>query len=189
MHISHISRMRHLALAGILFCFASVTTAEPEGGASLLKRDQSVINAFQVMCTLELPKFETIATKAEAMQMRPVTENKLPAPGGVIARLKVWSNGLTTGAVVLTLEEVTGPKGTVTSCAVVADIQDTEALRNEAINTLKLTAIKSPESDRDGRRSFIWEGAYGSETTVVIQDFKPSGKPGIMLKLESRQKP
>lgn len=162
--------------------------AESETTAPSFNRAQSVINAFQVMCTLELPKFDAIAAKATAMRMQLQSDNKAPGPGGTNVRQKVWGGGLTTGPFAVFLDEMSGAKGTATGCAVIAEVPDVDAFRTEAVNTMKLEAMKVPELGADGSRSYIWEGIYGPGTTLILRDFKPSGKPGAMLKLQSMQR-
>lgn len=73
--------------------------AESETTAPSFNRAQSVINAFQVMCTLELPKFDAIAAKATAMRMQLQSDNKAPGPGGTNVRQKVWGGGAYYGTV------------------------------------------------------------------------------------------
>lgn len=181
-------RIRHFLLACILATCFALSYAEPDNSSPPLNRAQSVINAFQVMCTLELPKFDQIAAKATAMGMQLQADNKAPASGDTTRRQKVWGGGLTSGPFALLLDEMAGPKGTATGCAIAAEVPDTDSFRTEAINTMKLAAMKAPEFGPDGSRSFVWDGVYGPGTTVIVRDFKPSGKPGVMLKLLSMQR-
>ncbi len=148
-------------------------------------RVQSVINAFQVMCTLELPKFEPIEAKATAMRMQLQTNNNGTLPGNAATRSKSWAGSLTTGPFILLLDEMSGPKGKTTSCAIVAEVPDLDIFRTEAINTMKLAAMQTPEMGADGSRSFVWDESYGKGTTLILRDFKPTGKHGVMLKLLS----
>lgn len=53
-----------LAIATPRAMAESVTSPPPS-------RSQSMIDTFQVMCTLELPDFERIAAKATVLRMRP----------------------------------------------------------------------------------------------------------------------
>ncbi len=185
------AHIRNFSLAWIwITCFA-LAHAEPDNGNPPLNRAQSVINAFQVMCTLELPQFDAIAAKAIAMHMQLQGDDKAAASGDTTHRQKVWGGGLTTGPFLLLLDEMAGSKGRATSCAVVADVPDVDALRTEAmkaIKAMKLMDTKAPEFGVDGSRSFFWDGAYGQGTTMIVRDFKPSGKPGVMLKLVSMQR-
>ena len=152
-------------------------------------RAQSVINAFQVMCTLELPKFERIDQKASAMKMQLQSSNSGPSAGNNVTRSKSWFGALTDGSFMLLLDELSGADGQTTSCAIVADVPDRDAFRAEAIRTMKLPEAPAPELRADGSRSYFWDGALGPGTTVLDRDFQPSGKPGVMLKLLSRVTP
>ena len=167
-------------------CFS--VHAESENNGPSFNRAQSVINAFQVMCTLELPKFDDISAKATAMRMQLQSNSKSPAAGGTNMRQKVWAGGLTTGPFALMVDEMSGAKGTATGCAILAEVPDVDAFRMEAMSTMKLAAMKVPELGADGSRSYIWDGIYGPGTTLILRDFKPSGKPGAMLKLQSMQR-
>jgi hypothetical protein len=180
-------RICHLFLGCCLsICLAA--HAEPDNNGSSLNRSQSVINTFQVMCTLELPKFDQIAAKATAMRMQLQSDSQAPTSGSVNTRHKVWGGVLTTGPFALVLDEMAGPKGTATGCAIIADVPDIDAFRIESINTMKLAAVKAPELGADGSQSFVWDGAFGQGTTLILRDFKSSGKPGAMLKLQSMQR-
>ena len=135
-------------------------------------RSQSMIDTFQVMCTLELPDFERIAAKATVLRMRPEADSKLNAPGDTVFRNKSWIGNLTTGPFVLLLDETTGPKGKATSCAIVGEVPDLDAFRADAVAAMKLPATPPPEMGNDGSRSFIWDHSF---------------EPGIMLKLISAE--
>jgi hypothetical protein len=149
-------------------------------------RAQSIINTFQLMCTLELPKFERIDQKATAMNMQLQLSNSRPTAGNTVTRSKSWFGALTDGPFILLLEEKSGAEGKTTSCAVIADVPDRDAFRAEAIRTMKLPDAPAPELRVDGSRSYVWDGVLGPGTTVLNRDFAPSGKPGVMLKLLSR---
>ena len=99
-------------------------------------RAQSIVNAFQVMCTLELPMFERIDEKAAAMKMHIQSNESGPSTGNAVIRRKAWVSTLTTGPFILLLDEMSGPKGKATSCAIAADIPDRDAFRAEAIRKL-----------------------------------------------------
>ena len=142
---------------------------------------------FQVMCTLELPDFERIDAKATVLRMRPEADSKLNAPGDSEFRSKSWIGNLTTGPFVLLLDETTGPKGKATSCAIVGEVPDLDAFRADAVAAMKLPAAAPPEMGNDGSRSFIWDRGFGPGTTLILRDFKPAGKPGVMLKLISAE--
>jgi hypothetical protein len=175
---------------GALFfaTLASQALAAPET-PSRFNRAQSVINAFQVICTLELPEFDRIAEKAGLMQMQLQFDNSGPSPGGTLTRQKSWIGTLTDGPFILMLDEMSGAKGKSTACAVAADIPDRDGFRAEAIRAMKLPDAPAPELRGDGSRSYFWEGPLGPGTTILDRDFAPSGRPGVMLKLLSKVPP
>jgi hypothetical protein len=178
-----------------LFCLTFlfiVSTASPShaenNNETTFSRAQSLINTFQVMCTLELPNFEHIDAKATAMRIPLQADNKGALPGNAVTHNKVWAGSLTTGPFVLLLDEMSGQNGKATGCAIVGEAPDLEAFRTEAIKTMKLGVMQNPEMGSDGSRSFIWNNIYGNGTTLILRDFKPAGKPGVMLKLLSMVK-
>jgi hypothetical protein len=177
-----------LSLFGLIFLFLVSVTARSQAASdneSSLTRAQSVINAFQVMCTRELPNFEHIDANATAMRMQLEADDKTASPGNTVTHSKSWMGSLTTGPFVLFLDEMSGAKGTSTSCAIVGDVPDLDAFRADLLTIMLLPAVPPPEMRGDGSRSFIWDGILGPGTTLILRDFKPSGKPGVMLKLLS----
>jgi hypothetical protein len=178
--------MRRMLLGfGLLIVAGATSQIRAEDNPLHLNRAQSVINAFQVICTLELPVFERLDQKATTMGMQLQSNNSGPSAGNTVTRSKSWSGTLTDGPFVLLLDEMSGAKGKTTSCAIVADIPDRDAFRAEVIRTMKLPDAPAPEFRNDGSRSYFWDGAFGAGTTVLDRDFAPSGKPGVMLKLLS----
>jgi hypothetical protein len=172
-----------VGLVFVLFAIAMPRSMAESAHPPAPDRSQSVIDTFQVMCTLELPDFERIDAKATILRMRPEADSKLNAPGDTVFRNKSWIGNLTTGPFVLLLDETSGPKGKATSCAIVGEVPDLDAFRTDAVATLKLPAAPPPEMGNEGSRSFIWDRIFGPGPTLILRDFKPAGKPGIMLKL------
>ena len=172
-----------VGLVFVLFAIATPRSMAESAHPPAPGRSQSMIDTFQVMCTLELPDFERIDAKATILRMRPEADSKLNAPGDTVFRNKSWIGNLTTGPFVLLLDETSGPKGKATSCAIVGEVPDLDAFRTDAVATLKLPAAPPPEMGNEGSRSFIWDRIFGPGTTLILRDFKPAGKPGIMLKL------
>ena len=176
-----------VGLVVLLLAIATPRSLAESANPSAPSRSQSMIDTFQVMCTLELPDFERIAAKATVLRMRPEADSKPSAPGDSGFRSKSWIGNLTTGPFVLLLDETTGPKGKATSCAIVGEVPDLDAFRADAVAAMKLPAPAPPEMGNDGSRSFIWDRGFGPGTTLILRDFKPAGKPGVMLKLISAE--
>jgi hypothetical protein len=165
----------------VVTCAAGSVAAQDN--APKLDRAQSVINAFQAICTLEPLNFDRVDQKATLMNM-PVQANKSgPSDSNGTIRQKMWTGGLTDGPFLLMLDELSDARGRTTACAVVADVPDREAFRSEVIRTMQLPEPRAPELGNDGSRSYVWDNAMGKDTIVIERDFIPSGKPGVMLKL------
>jgi hypothetical protein len=169
------------------FIFATMAsqTIAAETDPAHFNRAQSVINAFQVICQLELPKldFKHIDQKATAMRMILRADESGPSAQNTVTRSKAWVGSLTDGPFALLLDEMSGAKGRATSCAITADVPDRDAFRAEAIRTMQLPAAPAPEFREDGSRSYFWDGVLGPGTTIVERDFAPVEKPGVTLKL------
>jgi hypothetical protein len=181
-----------LSLIGLVFLLFATATPRAMAAADSQpspSRSQSMIDTFQVMCTFELLNFEHIDAKATALRMRTEADSKLNSPGDIVFRNKSWIGTLTTGPFVLLLDEMSGPKGKATSCAIVGDVPDLDAFRAETVATMKLSPVPSPEMGSNGSRSFTWDRIFGQGTTLVLRDFQPTGKPGVMLKLISAEGP
>jgi hypothetical protein len=179
----------HAGLVFLLLAIATSPSLAESANPSPPSRAQSMIDTFVVMCTLELPDFERIDAKATVLRMRPEADSKLNAPGDTVFRNKSWIGHLTIGPFVLLLDETTGPKGKATSCAIVGEVPDVDAFRADAVAAMKLPAAAPPDMGNEGSRSFIWDRSFGPGTTLILRDFKPAGKPGVMLKLISAEPP
>jgi hypothetical protein len=182
-------RLSLVGIVFVMFAIAPPSSMAENANPPAPTRSQSMIDTFQVMCTIELPDFERIDAKATALRMRPEADSKLNARGDAVFRNKSWFGNLTTGPFVLLLDETTGPKGKATSCAIVGEVPDVDAFRANAIEAMRLPAEAAPEMGSDGSRSFVWDRIFGPATTLIVRDFKPAGKPGVMLKLISAEKP
>jgi hypothetical protein len=175
-----------LSVVSLIFLLVVSVTSRSQAASDnpiSFDRAQSVINTFQILCTIELPNFEHIAATATAMRMQLQADNNVASPGDTVTHSKSWVGGLTTGPFLLLLDEMSGSKGRSTSCAVAGDVPVLDDFRADAVNAMKLPAVPSPDMRSDGSRSFIWDGTFGPGTTLILLDFKPSAKPGVMLKL------
>jgi hypothetical protein len=176
--------MRRILFGLGVFIFAGMAShaIAAENSPLHLNRAQSVINAFQVICSLEPLIFDRIDQKATVMQMQLQSNNSGPSAGNTVTRSKSWFGALMDGPFILLLDEMSGAKGKSTSCAIVADVPDRDAFRAEVIRTMKLPDAPAPEFRNDGSRSYFWDDVPAPGTTILERDFAPSGKPGVMLK-------
>jgi hypothetical protein len=177
--------MRRMLFGFAAFVFAAMASqaAAAEENPLHLTRTQSVINAFQVICTLEHLNFDRIDQKATAMGMQLDQNTSGPSAGNTVTRRKSWFGNLTDGPYILMLDEMSGAQGKSTACAIVADVPDRDAFRAEAVRTMKLPEAPAPEFRNDGSRSYFWDDVWGAGTTILDRDFAPKGTPGVMLKL------
>ena len=143
-------------------------------------RNGSLINSFQVMCNVSVLDFDRIASRATAMHMQVQNAQPVSADGGVETEHKAWLGQLTTGPFGLLLDRMSGPKGTVTSCAVIGPVPDTNLFRAVFLQDMRLQA-PDPEI-ANGARSFTWPNVFGAGDTLILRDMTPSGQPGVMVK-------
>lgn len=103
-----------------IFCYALFCITKATVGASAAEtkalpiphnHEQALINAFEVMCNLELPNFEHLAARATAMRMQPQDVARLALPNNLTLRRKAWNGKLTTGPFSLLVDETSGPTG------------------------------------------------------------------------------
>ncbi|MEP9356767.1 hypothetical protein ABLE93_24865 [Xanthobacter sp. KR7-65] len=80
------------------------------------------------------------------------------------------------------IDEMSRAKGRPTSCAIVAPVPDVDAFRAEATKALRLPKVPEPELRADGSRSYVWEGYISPLSTIIVRDFAPTGRPGVMVK-------
>jgi hypothetical protein len=84
------------ALVSVVTAFEA---AVAEDNRLHLDRAQGVINAFQVICTLEPLSFERIEQKATVMGMKLQRNESAPSAGNTVTRSKGWYGTLTNGPI------------------------------------------------------------------------------------------
>jgi len=142
-----------------------------------MTRNESLINSFQVLCTLEKPSFARIDAKAAAMKLQ-VNQDVRNAAG----RSKSWNVTLTSGPHQLVATETTGPNGHIVMCGISAPDADGASFRADLIRVMKLGP---PDNDgvlaNGAMRTMVWKNEYGPNTALQFFDAEPAGKPGAML--------
>jgi hypothetical protein len=173
-------KIRRLVALPLLIPFCAAAQSAPKP----MDLDHSVLNAFQVMCNLELPDFSRIDAKATAMRMHVQSEASAPSANGTVTRRKAWVGGLTTGPFALLLDEMDGPKGTVTSCAVAAQVPDANAFRIATIDDLRLPSTNQ-QLDPTGAKESEWRDVSGPGTTLILRAIVKGETSSVMVKLVS----
>ncbi|MFD1554828.1 hypothetical protein ACFSHT_04170 [Paraburkholderia silviterrae] len=160
----------------IPFCAGAQPASQPKD------RDHSVLDAFQVMCNLELPVFSHVDAKATAMHMHLQGDTSAPGTNGSVTRHKMWVGGLTTGPFALLLDEMDGTKGVATSCAVAAQVPDVDGFRTALIDGMKLPPA-TPQTDQSGARTSEWHGISGPGTTLILRSIIKGETSSVMVKM------
>lgn len=182
--------MRGIPISAALFCAVLTPfcgAAAQDKRALPQNHDQALINAFEVMCNLELPNFDRLAARATAMRMQPAEVAPLAVPADMTLRRKAWNGQLTTGPFALLVDETTGAKGSITTCAIAGAAPGADGFRAEAMRELRLAPEPRPVL-LGGHRAFIFSNYAGQGTGLVIEDLTPSGQAGVMIKLSSLKK-
>ncbi|WP_156116793.1 hypothetical protein [Massilia sp. 9096] len=164
------------ALLALIVCTTCALTARGADEArSPAERDGSLINAFQVMCTLQTPDFDHLSGQAGAMRMKMLGDDTSTTPTGETIHEKAWFGMLTTGSFALRTEQMRGIKGVSTSCAIEGSVADVAAFRDAAIKTLRL-GPSSEQRTAEGVHATYWDGYGGEGDTLVLSDMeRPAG--------------
>ncbi|WP_347556937.1 hypothetical protein [Robbsia sp. KACC 23696] len=149
-----------------------------------MNRNDSLINAFEVMCNLELPNFTHIDAKATAMRMHVVSDVTSSSTYGAPIKRKGWTGSLTTGTFGLLADEVTGPKGVATSCGVVGSVGNAEAFRAAFLKQMKI-APTAQSIDPSGAPVIVWRDYVGTGTTLVFRTLSKEAHTTVTMALIS----
>ncbi len=112
------------------------------------------------------------------------SEASAPSANGTVMRHKEWVGGLTTGPFALLLDEMDGPKGTATACAVAAQVPDANAFRIATIDDLKLTSTNE-QLDPTGAKESEWRNVSGPRTTLILRAIVKGETASVVVKLVS----
>lgn len=171
------------ALLGLIVCATCSWTARAADDAMPpADRNGSIINAFQVMCTLQAPDFDHLAGQATAMRMHVFADDTSTTPTGETIRQTAWAGMLGTGSFALRAEQMRGVKGVSTSCGVEGRVADVAAFREAAIKTLRLNA-SSEQRTIEGSHATYWDGYFNEGGTLVLTDMERPAGHYVQLKL------
>lgn len=167
-----------LALGLALFLAAPAVCA---AGADRPPADRtaSLVNAFEVICTLNALDFDLLSAYAKGVHMAPVADTARTAPAGEKVREQAWAGSLTTGPFLLRVEEMRGVKGVVTGCAIDGAVPDADAFRAAVMRSQGLATAPAPEQV-DGALTYYWDGIEKTargETSLIVRTMVRSGRP------------
>jgi hypothetical protein len=171
-----------------VWCLPTFAQSADQLQSPKFNRAQSLTNSFQVICGLTLPKFSNLDAYAAALKLRVLSDTREVPQADAVGHQKSWLGSLTSGPFALFVEEMSGSKGTATSCAVAGDVPDPDQFRGDATALIKLPPEPQPELSSDGSRSWIWPDFFGQNTLLILRDYKLIGKTGVILKLTSMVK-
>lgn len=161
---------------------AGMTLLLSAGHAEAMTREASLINSFEVLCTLEPPNFQRIEQKAEAMKMASYQDVAPPKEtDGSFDRTKSWIVTLTDGPHVLFATEMNGPKGHVVSCGIGANDPIGASFKKELMTEMKLGSPTVDGLLSNGMHVYLWKGTFGPGTQLRLQIAEPDSNPGAMV--------
>ncbi|OWV88753.1 hypothetical protein ATY75_19210 [Rhizobium sp. N122] len=161
---------------------AFAATAEHATATGPLKNhDDAVINAFEVMCTLEPENFEHISARAQAMVMRKSVDKTEKQSPDITRHLEVFEGNLTTGPFSLLLEKISGPTINATNCGVASNTPNKRAYFDDIVRTLHLSQNTSKRTSSNGNTVTTWDNVYGPHTFLDLTDLR--GSDGVLIQL------
>ena len=161
--------MKRLALLLLLLAPAPAVADDPH-----MTRDESLINAFQVMCFLGDPNFDTTDAKAAAMRMTNVGGTPPAGPPGVTTKGSIRRGGLTTGPFLLHLFEQSGAAGAVSSCGVSGQVPDADLFRDDMLRVMQLKP-PVPTPGNDGSMASIWNDMPAPNHRLILRTGAKTG--------------
>ncbi|WP_434713592.1 hypothetical protein NMA58_25030 (plasmid) [Rhizobium sp. YTUHZ045] len=147
----------------------------------LANHDDSVINAFQIMCTLEPENFEHISATAQAMFMRKSIDKTEKQSGDITRHLQVFEGALSTGPFSLLLEKISGPTIDATNCGIASNALDKRSYFDDLVRTLHLSQNSSRRIGLNGNEVTTWADVYGPHTFLDMTDLR--GSDGVLIQL------
>lgn len=152
------------------------------GNADAADRNASLINSFQVFCTLESPVFAHIDQKAAAMRLAVHRDIGASKTDGYFAHSETWFVSLTTGPHELVASEGNGPNGHGSDCGISAPDPNGETFKKDLVAEMKLGQPTKEFTSANGQMHFtIWEGVFGAGSSLRLMDATPNGYPGAAL--------
>jgi hypothetical protein len=172
--------MRFLLILLTVFVARSALAADLP--APLKTYDDSVINAFQVMCTTEKLDFASLGAKAITMGMKlstDRTENESAA--NTTHRIQAFTGNLTNGPWTLLVEKIAGPSTHAVTCGVASSVKDKAQYHAKIMSRLHLKTNGQPYTLPNGNVDTMWRNIYGPGTELGITDIKAND--GVMIQL------
>ncbi|MBF0609691.1 MAG: hypothetical protein G8345_01630 [Magnetococcales bacterium] len=149
-----------------------------------MDRNASLLNSFQVFCTLQPPNFSALDQRAKAMQLPVLKDLGESKESGYFTHSKSWIVPLKDGPHQLGAAESKGPNGGMQTCGIVDEKADAEAFGKTLRSALKLDDSPKVKLSADGKtRMTLWQNAFGSNTFLMLVDATPISQPGINLLL------
>ena len=134
------SSIRLAAAAGLTCCAATEAAAQ---GVVSMNHAEALTNVFQTICLIEAPDFDRLTARAKGMKLAPIGDPASKAFGPTTTKSRRWSGDLDSGPYVLRIEEIKGPDGIVTQCAIGDVVTDQAEFLTGAASKLQLSAQPS----------------------------------------------
>ena len=152
------------------------------GKAFALDRTDSLINSFEVLCTLESPDFDRIDRRATAMQLKVQEDINRALGPGTVGRSKSWIATLTTGPHQWVVSDVKSPTTHEVDCGISAPDADSVEFKKKLIEQLKLGDPTSFDEEHSAHLNVtIWQNAFGPHSALRLMDGPTGNTRGVMV--------
>ena len=153
-----------------------------------LTRDESLINAFQIMCFLEPALvYDRIDTRAAAMRMVTMRVQAPTEANGIAARGHIWGGHLTDGPFVLHLYEQRHAGEAATSCGVSGPVAAADTFRDDMVRVMRMPPLPAATVGADGSRAYIWNDYLAANHRLILRSLVgPDGKTSVMITLSEK---
>jgi len=158
-------------LSVVLFSYSAIAAdVKPELPAPIKTYEDSVINAFQVMCTVGTLDFDQLSAKASAMRMVKSSDKTEQESATATRQVQSWEGSLTDGPWTLLLEKIVSPAVHANVCGVAANIDNKADYRANIIQRLHLKGDGDQHVFPNGNQETYWKNAYGVGTVISITE-------------------
>ncbi len=156
-------------------------STKPELPAPIKTYEDSVINAFEVMCTVEPVNFDRISARALAMRMQAGADKADEEVPGVKRHVRSFEGSTAKGPWTLMIEKIESPAVNAATCGVAARISDKASYIANITQRLQPKGQRVQQTLPDGNRVTFWPDAYGPNIMLNITEL--AGDNGIIIQL------
>ncbi len=124
----------------VAFLCCGIVCASRWSAAGVLPANyaEEFASKFQIVCLMDPPNAEHLATLAAALRMKVVSDTAMTTRDGAATRSRIWAGELKNGPYELRAEQVTGPNSVVTTCGFVGEPADAVRFHSDVVSMMHL---------------------------------------------------